>query len=394
MNRFLPEVLRGGNQMRWMVAAVIAVLLLLGVGGVAVAHYRSGTTPVATASHKPSTCTDAYRLLSLRPSQIITAQSACLVQSLKFTGELAGAVAQGYTVSADNASPTSMCTEPKRWNAYPEALLAIVIGAKAYRLRISAPGGSEHQPLKINNLANLVELRAIKDPSSDWNQAIGTVTLNADGITGTVDASLLRDVAGAQPVHVTGKWACGAPVPLPAIDASVPCSNFYALNQLHDTDVVRMKAAACLAEDLTFSGGISAHVDHAITDSVSPHSGIDGDNYCAAVGKYFTASLKFSVGDESFLLDLNVFNYPAATPGQYSAETGLGAQGATLWLGHADPDNQGLFVADQKVFWVGSGGTFAIAPDMKSGTIDASLQGLVSNAGGGVQIKGSWRCAA
>lgn len=376
--------------MRWMVAAVIAILLLLGVGGVAVAHYRSGPTPVATASHRPSTCTDAYRLLSLRPSQITAAQSACLVQSLKFTGELAGTVAQGYTVSADDANPTSMCTEPKRWNAYPQALLAIVIGAKAYRLRISAPGGSEHQALRINNLAHVIELAAISDPSTVWSQATGTLTVDADGTTGTVDANLLRDAAGAQPVHVSGQWACGAPLPLPAVDASVPCASFYALNQLHDADVARMKASACRPADLTFSGDISTHLDHAITDSaISPHPGIDGDNFCGSVGEDFTAALKFSVGDESFLLDLYAHQYPSVAPGQYPAEAGV-----TLWLGHADPDHQGLFVTDDKVFWRGASGTFTIASDMKSGTVDANLKGLVGNAGPGVQLRGSWRCGA
>lgn len=376
--------------MRWMVAAVIAIVLLLGAGGVAVAHYRSGTVPVAIATHKPSTCTDAYRVLSLRPSQITAAHSACLVQSLKFTGELAGTVAEGYTVGADSASPTSMCAEPKRWNAYPQALLAIVIGAKAYRLRISAPGGSEHQLLTINSLANVIELAAISDPNTDWSRATGVLTVNPDGMTGTVDANLLRDTAGAQPIHVTGQWACGAPLPLPAVDASVPCATFYALNQLHEADVARMKASACHPDDLTFSGDISAHLDHAITDSaVSPHPGIDGDNFCGIVGEDYTAALKFSIGDESFLVDLNVHQYPSVGPGQYPATSGV-----TLWLGHADPDHQGLFVTDDKVFWRGAGGTFTIASDMKSGTIDASLKGLVSNAGPGLQLKGSWRCAA
>lgn len=380
--------------MRWMLAAVIAVVLLLGVGGAAVAHFRSGPVSVA-GTRKPSTCTDAYRLLSLRPTQITAANSACLVQSLQFTGELQGSVAQGYPVSADTTSPTAMCAEPKRWDGYPQALLAMVIGAKVYRLRISAPGASEHQAVTINNLAHVVELAAIADPSTDWSQGTGAVTLNPDGITGTIDASLLRDVAGAQPVHVSGQWACGVPLPLPAFDANAPCASFYALNQLQATDVVRMKASACNAENLSFSGDINAKLDHAITDTaVSPHPGIDGDNFCGGFGEDYTAALKFSIGDESFVLDLNAHLYPVVVPGQYSAETGLAGAGATLWLGRADPANQGRFVTDAKVFWTGTGGTFTIAPDMKSGTIDASLQGVVSNAGPGVQLKGSWRCAA
>jgi hypothetical protein len=380
---------RGGTRMRWTVAAVIAAVILLGAGGAAVAHFRSGPASVTGFSSKPSRCTDAYRLLSVRPSQVTAAQSACLAQTLKFTGELAGTVAEGYMVSADSASPTSMCLEPKRWDAYSQALLAVVIGAKAYRLRISPPGQSEHQAVTTNNLAHVVDLASISDPSLDWSQVTGTVKVNADGVTGTVDADLLRDVSGAQPVHVSGSWACGAVRPLPAVDGSVPCSSFYALNQLHAEDVARMKASACHSVDLTFSGDINTHVDHAITDSVSPRAGIDGDNVCAAYGTGYTSALKFSIGDESFLLDLNVRGqYPAVAPGQYPA-----AGGAWLWLGHADPENQGLFVTDDKVFWSATGGgTFTIAPDMKSGNIDASLKGLVSNAGPGVQLKGNWRC--
>jgi len=156
-----------------------------------------------------------------------------------------------------------------------------------------------------------------------------------------------------------------------------------------------MKASACNPDDLSFSGDITAHLDHAITDAgVSHHPGIDGDNFCGNIGEDYTAALKFSIGDESFLLDLNAHEYPAVGAGQYSAETGLAGAGATLWLGHADPDNQGRFVTDEKVFWTGTGGTFTIAPDMKSGTIDASMKGAVSNAGPGIDVKGSWRCAA
>src|SRR4029077_9174169 len=135
-------------------------------------------------------------------------------QSLKFSGdEVAGAVGQAYPVSTDDAGPTQMCTVPKRWDGFPPAVLAMVIGPKAYRLRISPPGSSEHQAVTINNLANVVELSDFADPNADWNQASGTVTLNADGITGTIDAILLRDVNGAKPVHLPGKWACGAPLP-------------------------------------------------------------------------------------------------------------------------------------------------------------------------------------
>src|ERR1700680_3064769 len=277
--------MEGGGRMRRIVAAVIGVALVLGVGGVVLAHYRSGSASAASVAVKPSTCAQAYRLLSLHPSEITAANSACLVQSLKFTGELAGSVGQAYTVSATDASPTSMCAEPKRWNGFPQALLAMVVGSKAYRLRISTPGASEHQAVTINNLSNVVDLASIKDPNSDWSQATGKVTVSPDGITGTIDATLVRDVVGAPPVHLSGQWACGAPLPLPAADAVVPCANFYALNQLLDADVARMKASACNAQNLAFSGAVTAQLDHAVTDTaIAPQIGYGGDNFCAAVG--------------------------------------------------------------------------------------------------------------
>lgn len=381
--------------MRWTVASVIALILLLGVGGVAIAHLRSGSVPVASVA-KPSTCAQAYKLLALRPSQITAAQSVCLVQSLKFTGELTGAVAEAYPVGTNDAGPTSMCTEPKRWDGYPQALLAMVIGAKAYRLRITPPGSSEHQSLVISNLANVVELAEVSDPSTSWSQATGTVTLNSDGITGMIDADLLRDAAGAQPLHVKGAWACGAPQPLPTFDASAPCASFYALNQLGAADVARMKASACHAQDLSFSGDINAHLGSAATDTTTTprRPGYGGDNFCGSIDDEYGATLKFSLGDESFLLDLDIQKYPSVGPGQYSAVTTGSSVGAVLFLGHADAGNQGQFVTDDQVFWLGRSGTFTINPDMKSGTLDAVLSGSLEHASSTVHIAGSWRCAA
>jgi len=378
------------------VAIGIAALIVLGLGAFGVVRLMSVRGAVATAfvAAKPTTCTDAYKVLKLRPSEVASANPVCLNQSLQLNGEVVGTVGQAYPVAADSVSPTQMCSVPKRWDGFPAALLAFVAGGKGYRLRISAPGISEHQPVTLNSLADVVELSSISNPSQQWNQATGSLILNADAISGTVDANLLRDVNGAAPVHISGRWACGAPLPLAAFDASVPCASFYALNHLNDADVARMKANACNAEDLAFSGGIKGQVDHAITDTAtSPHTGPDGDNVCEVDRDYFAASFKFSIGDENFLLDLFIDRYPSdVVPGGYSARPGLVVE-TFLWLGHADPDSHGLFVADDHVYWAWTSGTFTIAPDLKSGTIDATLTGLL-NQGRSVQVKGSWRCAA
>ncbi len=381
--------------MRRRVAAAIAGgVLLVALGGFVVVRAVTGRgTPnlIATTS-KPSTCTDAYRVLKLRPSDVTAANPVCLKQSLQLSGEVVGSIAEGYSVNADTVTPASMCAKPKRWDAFPQGLLAFVVGGKGYRLRIAPPGVSEHQPVAINVTPGLVELASISDPSIDWSQGRGTLDLNADGITGLIDVSLLRDVAGARPVHITGQWACGAPLPLPTFDATAPCADFYALNRLQDADVTRMKAVGCNGESLTFTEDVSGVVGHAVTDSIARHPGFQGDNYCGSVNGQYTATFKFSIGDESFLLDLGAESYRGIGPGQYDAVSSGSSIGVLLSLGVADPAHQGQFMPDEKILWMGQSGSFTIAPDMKSGAVDAELRAVIS--GSSVHVKGSWRCAA
>jgi hypothetical protein len=392
VNRFKGLLAGRESRTRWTIAVGVAVaLLLLGLGAVVLSHLRSASTPVASVT-RASTCDDAYRILALRPSEIASARSVCLVQSLKFSGEVIGDVAQAYPVTAANVAPASLCTVPKRWDRFPAAVLALAVAGKGYRLRITAPGSSEREAITLNSLSGVVELESVKDPSADWTQASGTLTVNAEGVGGTIDADLLRDVAGAKPLHVAGDWTCGAPVPSPTVDTNVPCSLFYVLNQLQASDVARMKSHACNAEDLTFTGDIAGHVDHAVTDSVKPRAVFGADNVCNVGDQSFIAAMKFSIGDESFLLDLAAHQYPNVGPGSYAASGEPDYSGATLYLGHADASNQGSFVADRNVFWLGTAGTFTIARDMKSGTIDLDLQGAL-NQGSTVHISGHWRCA-
>jgi hypothetical protein len=369
-------------------AIVVIALVVFAVGRLLSPH----DSPATLAASKPATCADAYRVLKLAPSQISAANPVCLTQSLNLSGEVTGQVAEAYTVAQDSAAPTAMCGEPKRWSAFPQALLALVAGGKAYRLRISAPGTSEHQPVSVSNLTNVVELASISDPSLTWHLGAGKVMLNADGVTGTLDVNILQDVSGAVPVHITGRWACGAPLPLPTFSASAPCASFYAINHLSAADVARMKARACHAQDLTLAGDVSAHLDHAVTDTVDPQFGVGGDNICRTGSEEYEATLKFSVGDESFLLNLGASQYQGVTPGRYPAASGT-AIGVVPFLGYADPSSHGDFVTDDKVIWVGSSGTFSIAKDMKSGTVDATVSALTGNTGSKVRIKGSWRCA-
>ena len=377
-------------------AIVAAAVVLLGLGAFGVSRLLAAhTTPAASLSAKPTTCADAYRLTKLTPSQITAGSQVCFAQSLQLSGQLNGAVAQAYQASADSALPSQPCIEPLRWNGYPQAMLAIAVDAKPYRLRISPPGSSEHQAVTLTDLGQSVELDSILNPAQDWNQVSGSLTVNADGVTGTMSVDALQDVAGATPVHISGQWACGTPPALPSPDPSVPCSSFYVLNQLQTSDVARMKAGGCHAEDLTLAGDVSAHLDHGVSDTVAQCwcGGYGADNFCGPSGETYVATLKFSVGDESFLLDLSAYRYPNVTPGAYSAQGSGSTPGVVLFLGRADPTNQGAFVANNNIVWLSSGGTFTVAGDMKSGTIDATLSGLGEHSNSVVRITGSWRCA-
>lgn len=378
------------------VGVALGALIVLGLGGLGLVQLVSAHATSSGSGARPqaSTCADTYTVLKLRPSQVTALSAACLVQALQLSGEVGGQVAQAFPVGASSTDAAPMCTTPKRWDGFPKARLAFVAANKAYRLRISAPGASQHQTLTISNVAGIVELTSLADPTATWNQASGTVKINPDGVTGSIDVNLLRDIAGAKPVHITGQWACGAPLPLPAFDSSVPCSRFYALNHLQDSDMTRMKAQACNAVDLTFSGDVTGHLDHAITDTAikSGWVGIGEDNVCNSLRDNYRGSIKFSLGDETFELTLRAQKYPTVSPGQYSF--GTPGANAFLVLGHADPEHNGIFVEDKKIFWSASGGSFTIGSDMKSGTIDETFSGIGNELPSNLRVVGSWRCAA
>ena len=163
----------------------IGAILLVGLGTAGAVRLLINGSPAATlVAARPSTCDDTFRVLKLPPSQVAAAKAVCLNQTIQLSGELRGSVAQAYPVNPNAVAATAMCAEPKRWDSFPQAVLAFAIGTKAYRLRISPPGSSEHQPLSVNNLAGVVDLAAI-GAAADWNQASGTLTLSSDGVTGS-----------------------------------------------------------------------------------------------------------------------------------------------------------------------------------------------------------------
>src|SRR5713226_1131952 len=154
------------------IAIVVGALLLIGLGGFGVIRLASlhSASTAAFVAPKPTTCVDAYRVLKLTPSEVTSANPVCLNQSLQLSGEVVGAVGQAYTVDPNSVAPTHMCISPKRWNGFPVALLAFVAGGKGYRLRIAAPGSSEHQAVALSSVAGAIELSSISNPSQRWNQ--------------------------------------------------------------------------------------------------------------------------------------------------------------------------------------------------------------------------------
>lgn len=373
----------------------VGALLLVGLGIFGTVRILSAHIPPAAklVAAKSSTCRDTYRLLKLPPSMTAAATPNCLRQSLQVTGELHGSIAEAYTADLTSAAPASMCSAPKRWSNFPSAGLDLSIGSRAYLLVI-APSGTTNKQAVNFSAAGKVELISIADPKAEWNQASGSFTVAAEGVSGTIDADLERDVNGARPVHISGQWACGVAM-LPQFDATVPCANFYALNQLPAADVARMKAGECNAQDLNFSGDVVGQVTAGVTDLAGPHGwfGLGGDNLCSTAGDQFVATVKFSIADETFQLLLHA-EAPYGSQlgaGQYAADPAT--YGIRLYLGSADPTQQGFFFADENsIFWEGRSGSFTIGADMKSGTVDADLQAPLR--GTTVRVSGNWRCAA
>src|SRR5260370_4905161 len=191
------------------VAIGITALIVLGLGAFGVVRLMAvrGAVAPACGAAKPTSCADAYKVLKLRPSEVASANPVCLNQSLQLSGEVVGTVGQAFPVDADSVTPTQMCSVPKRWDGFPTALLAFVAAGKGYRLRISAPGISEHQAVTLNSLASVVELSSISNPSQRWNQATVALILNADATSGTIDANLLRALNGAAPLPTPPLWA-------------------------------------------------------------------------------------------------------------------------------------------------------------------------------------------
>src|SRR5260370_30658276 len=128
------------------IAIVVGALLLIGLGAFGVVRLASlhSAPTAAFVAPKPTTCTDAYRVLKLTPSEVTSANPVCLNQSLQLSGEVVGAVGQAYTIDSRSVAPTPMCTTPKRWNGFRQALLGFIAGGHGYPPRLAPPRSPQH----------------------------------------------------------------------------------------------------------------------------------------------------------------------------------------------------------------------------------------------------------
>jgi hypothetical protein len=175
------------------------------------------------------TCAPIYAALGLRPSaqHDLDAAGGCLPQDLTFSGEVTSHVRMAVI--------SRPCPVP-RANTYRAGFdLQFLVGstrysldfntgdtfyqgvAQTYRLPIPAPTDllrPVEQPV-----VTLTAPRAdgnILLPSQTWKSTTsGTIGFDQESLSGHLDFHLLRDAAGARPVHVSGAFRCAQPSPTP-----------------------------------------------------------------------------------------------------------------------------------------------------------------------------------
>jgi hypothetical protein len=383
-----------------LVAAAAALTTLLAACG-SNASTGSGQTP---SSGPP--CSDIYRLLGLGPSPS-TDVGKCVAQHLTVTGEIKGKV--------DYALVQQPCARPARSQPEPAAQLEVALNNLHYTLAIQSDASYNRAPVtqviqpKPGQTGVDLSYRAQSRPDVfRWQATDGSLSVNADGLSGTVDANVARE-GGKAPTHIKGDWRCGEAKRFkvdPAL-ASTPCGPLYFLAQLTTNDIERIKGEhGCNTEDLTLSGSVAGHVTEGVTDEGSGQSVFTAPKqscgyrtkdiyYSHPEQEHYQSNVHFLVDDEVFTLHISQFPY---APGTYNAFTQIPTGGRL-----SDPfpavvlydDRPQEFLQEtpgRLTSWSSKTGTFTLA-DAHSGTIDMDLEGGVSGSDK-VHISGSWRCAA
>lgn len=388
-----------GNRLK---AAGLSVMVLLA----ACQQGHPGGRPPAVTTFDD--CAHVFAQLHTAPSRMAAdrADGACQPQRLVFTGAV-------HDTAVSGLISDQPCARPQRGQWFKATTMTVAVAAQPYQLTVNPDGTFDEREsdttLAAGGAAG-VEVRSLPDYTHHWiAQPGGHLTTAADGMGGTIDVQLAEDVATkTQPLHITGTWRCGGAVPgtspSPAATAG-PCADYFAAaaSAIADTGVPSPATGTCLNQNLTLSGGLTAQVTQAVNDLTHPDtnsalgSGLCGES-TDLLHHAYVVTLEFAVGAEPFHLVLEDGVAPdAAIP--------YPNFGATYPL--LQQDNASVHLHAGYVSWLAKTGTWTVAPDHHSGTVDMDLAETptaalsinhlgpppLANGGKPVHISGSWRCA-
>lgn len=363
--------------------------LALMVIAVAACGSSSAAGRPPTSSPSPATCDPIYAAQNLAPSQL--EKTVCLPQDLTFSGEVAG--------QARVAEVATQCTTSLgRGAPLPAPEFHVIVAGILYQLKFSPTETftppettvTVSQPQAVRPTVGLVDEASAKAglPSA-WGSAKGTLTFKADGVSGSIDLDVLRDVQGSRSTHISGDWQCGAAAsPQPSSQSGAPCSAIAASNGLSPADAAHIASAPCIAQDLAVTGALNGHVSEGVPvgTATDPGGKSCGDGANSDGLGYFYAPVAFAIASDTVFLRIEMRREAALGPkGPFPAGTYPARYESSNVMFPAAIARTGALK------WESSAGQFTIAPDKHSGTID--LEFAAPDTQPGIHIKGNWRCA-
>ena len=221
-------------------------------------------------------------------------------------------------------------------------------GDTTYRLglRDGAPVDERNPTLQVG--------RQQDTPTPTWDATGGTVTVDAGGLGGTVDATLTSSDSGHPTSSVSGRWQCSAP---PPVRASPP------------------------AQKLAFSGAVSG----GFTGPRSPQGAHFAAATCSSSGSAFNLTV-IGAPDDALprIFSITVIGYHG--PGTYREHVAGATVSIELIPGYGDSDTRSWALPEP------ASESVTITAGERSGSVDATL---VSAPPGSpdVTVTGTWSCA-
>lgn len=155
-----------------------------------------------------------------------------------------------------------------------------------------------------------------------------------------------------------------------------------------------------LVEDLTFTGGLSGHMSSAINpkpfgNSQPSSQGFEFPNstrcgeWSDEYGAYWQADIVGLVGGRAWALSLSYdTNMSKPTTFQVNGKPGANDGDADAWIVPSSfPTNTDSWYATY-----GASGSFTVAADFRSGSIDLVLPEGPTGSGTPIHVRGTWRC--